>query len=195
MSAGASIRHAVLIGAEQSFGAEIAARIEADGFAVATLLEGETPLDLLVLNAPVRLAETRFREITDAAFLAALEAQLFAPVAAVQAAASRLRDGASIVFVASRAHLGGWAGADVIAAGGALIGIARSMALEFAGRAIRVNVLAPDYAEAPWDTPAARAEVAGAVAWLAGPDSAAVSGETILLDRGRTLRMSESAQR
>lgn len=186
---------AVVVGAERPFGPEIVARLQADGFAVSVTLEGEHPLDLLVLNAPVRSAETRFRDLSDAAFAAALEYQLFAPTAAVQAAAPRLRDGASIVFIASRAHLGGWAGADAIAAGGALIGMARSLALEFAGRGVRVNVLAPDYTEAGWDTPAARVELAGAVAWLGGADSLAVSGETILLDRGRTLRMNESARR
>lgn len=190
-----SARNAVVIGADRPFGPEIVARLERDGFAVSNALAGDGPLDLLVVNAPVEPAETRFRDLTDAAFAAALETQLFGPVAACQAAAPRLREGASIVHVASRAHLGGWAGADSIAAGAALIGIARSMALEFAGRGVRVNVVAPDYAGASWDSPAARTEIADAVAWLGGPESAAISGETLLVDRGRSLRMSESARR
>lgn len=185
----------VVLGADRQFGSEIVARLRADGFAVATVLEGDAALDGLVINAPPTPSETRFREITDGAFLAALDNQVFEPAAACQAAAPRLRSGASIVFVASRAHLGGWAGADTIAAGAALIGMSRSLALEFAERGIRVNVLAPDFAGLAWETPQALAEIAGTVAWLAGPDSAAISGETVLLDRGRTLRMNEAGWR
>jgi NAD(P)-dependent dehydrogenase (short-subunit alcohol dehydrogenase family) len=188
-------RNAVVLGAERPFGAQIVARLQADGLAVATALEGAGAIDVLVVNVPPQPSETRFRELGDGAFLAALDDQLFDPAAACQAAAARIRSAGSIVLVASRAHLGGWAGADTIAAGAALIGLSRSLALEFAAMGVRVNLLAPDFAGQPWDTPEARTEIAGAVAWLAGPDSAAMSGETLLLDRGKTLRMNEAGRR
>ena len=188
-------RRALVIGADRPFGAEIVTRLDRDGFTVERAMGGDAPLDLLLVNAPWDNAEVRFRDLTDDIFNAALETQLFEPAAAAQAAIPRLQPGASIVFVSSRAHLGGWGGAHRIAAGGALVGMSRSLALELGERGIRVNVLAPDFTGERWDTPAAREEIAGAVAWLAGPDSAAMSGETLLLDRGRTLRMGQAARR
>jgi 3-oxoacyl-[acyl-carrier protein] reductase len=203
MSQDDAARTAVIIGAARPFGAEIVERLGAEGYAVTAVPEGtagaalevDAPLDLFVLNAPVRPAGTRFRDITDDEFLSAVQEQLYELVAAGQAAARRMTKGGSIVHVASRAHLGAWGGAHQMAAGAALVGMSRSMSLELAAQGIRVNVLAPDFVGETWDTPAARAEVAGAVAFLAGPDSRLMTGETLLLDGGKSLRMTEGAKR
>lgn len=191
-------KRAILLGAERPFGAEIEARLRADGFAVETEADparpdtfGET-LDALVVNMPVELDDVSFDAITDNQFRAAIDYQLYALVAAAQAAAPRLVEGGSIVHVASRAHLGGWGGAHQMAAGAALIAISRSMALEFAEASVRVNCVASDFIGAEWDTPEARSEVADVVAFLAGPDSRLISGETLLVDEARSLRLAES---
>ena len=195
MVSGAPPRTAVLLGTEQGVRAELAALLAGHGFAVSAQLADVGELDLLVIDTSLAASETRFREVTDDAFLAALEHQLLEPVAAIQAAAPQLRDGGAIVLIASRAHLGGWGGADVVAGGAALVGMMRSIALEFASRAIRINLIAPDYLGAASPTAATLAEIADTAAWLAGPGGAAVSGETILLDRGHSLRMNEAARR
>lgn len=189
------MRAIAIIGAERPFGTEIVARLAQDGCRIDHGLAGGGPLDALVVNMPVILAETRFADITDDQFRSTLDEQIYEPAAAAQAAAARLVQGGAIVHIASRAHLGGWGGAHQMAAGAALIGLSRSMALEFADAGVRVNVVAPGFPGERWDTPEARAEIADVVAFLIGPGSTSISGETILLDRGTSLRMTESARR
>lgn len=191
------VRRAIILGAERAFGREIVERLERDNYRVTVGDDmsgaGSDPLDLLVFNRPLASGGVRFRDISDDDFLAAMDDQLTALVAAGQAAAPLMSSGGSIVVVASRAHLGAWAGADRVAAGASLVGMTRSMALELAG--ITVNLIAPEFVGEPGDTPEARAAVAGTVAWLAGPDARFVTGETILLNAGRSLRMTETARR
>lgn len=196
---------AIVLGGGRPFGAEIVARLTVEGFAVRAADPADEwierafadieRLDLLVFNAPVQPDGTRFADITDAAFLDALQDQVFDLHEAGQLAAARMQAGGCIVHVASRAHLGAWGGAHYMAAGAALVGMSRSMALELAACGIRVNVLAPDFIGSERDTEQARAEVAGAVAFLAGQDSALLTGQTLLLDQAHSLRMPESARR
>lgn len=200
---GATRRTALVIGAGRPFGAEIVARLGADGYHVIAaadladpaIAQAAAPLDAFILNAPVMLDGLRFRETGDDAFLAALTDQLFDLVAAGQIAVPLMTRGGRIVHVASRAHLGSWGGPHQIAAGAALVAMSRSMALELADQGIGVNVAAADYIGEPWDTPAARADLAAIVAFLAGPDSTLISGETILLNQDRSLRMTEGTRR
>lgn len=181
----------VLLGADRPFGAELAARLGRDG-AVATSLPDDGAVDVLVANVPVVRGTTRFAEITDAQLDEALETMVFDVVGAVQAALPRLAPGARIIAVAARGHLGAWGGAHLMAANAALVGFIRSIALELGERGIRANALAPDFAGERWDTPAARAEVAEAAAFLARPGLALLNGQTILLDGMRSMRLSEA---
>lgn len=185
---------AVVIGGDRPFGREVVERLAAEGYVLVDE-GGSGPIDLLVINRPVEMTGTTFRDIDDAQFLAAVSDQLYDLVAAGQAAAPRMAGGGAIVVVASRAHLGGWGGAHVMAAGAALVGMGRSMALELAGQGVRVNVIAAPFVGEPADTPDARADVAGTVAYLAGPDGASITGETLLLNRGDSLRMGEGRRR
>lgn len=191
------VKRAIVLGAERAFGREIFERLERDGYRVAAVDDmgdaGSEPLDLLVVIRPVASGGPRFRDIGDDDFLALMDDQLTALVVAGQAAALLMRDGGSIVVVASRGHLGAWAGADRVAAGASLVGMTRSMALELTG--ITVNLVAPEFIGEPGDTAQSREAVAGAVAWLASPDARFITGETILLNAGRSLRMNEAARR
>ena len=177
----------VLVGAERAFGAEIAAALAAAGYAA-----GDGALDVLVVNVPVVVGAVRFADVSDADLADTLETMVFGVVEAVQAALPRMATGGRIVVVAARGHLGAWGGAHLMAGNAALIGLMRSMALEFSERGIRVNALAPDFVGQRWDTPAARAEVAEAVVFLARADMHMLTGQTLLLDAARSMRMVES---
>lgn len=181
----------VLLGIDRPFGAEIATRLAHDG-EVATALPEAGPIEALVVNVPVVRDGTRFAEVSDAQMAEALETMVFGVVEAVQAALPHLAPGARIVAVAARGHLGAWGGAHLMAANAALAGFIRSIALELGERGIRANLLAPDFAGERWDTPKARAEVAEAAAFLARPGMALMSGQTLLLDGMRSMRLTES---
>ena len=190
----------LLAGADRAFGSELAARLAADGAHViplaaeasaVTTAPGEA-FDVLVINVPVTRDATRFVDISDMQLTAALEQMVFDVVAIVQAALPRLGPGARIVVVSARGHLGAWGGAHLMAATAALMGLVRSLALELADRGIRVNALAPDFAGERWDTPSARREVAEAAVFLARDGMTMLSGQALLLDGMRSLRMSES---
>ena len=182
----------LLFGSARDFGAELAARFAADGATVLTSPTETGPIDVLVVNVPVGRTATKFLDIADADLAAALDMLVFDVVDTVQAALPRMDRGARVVVVSARGHLGAWGGAHLMAANAALMGLVRSMALEFSERAIRVNALAPDFTGERWDTPAARAEVAEAAAFLARDGLSLLSGQTLLLDGMRSLRMTES---
>ncbi|KQS03601.1 hypothetical protein ASG11_04500 [Sphingomonas sp. Leaf357] len=196
MTASLPSRAALVIGSDRPFGAQIVQALEAEGHDVArSFAEAAETLHMLVVNTPVTPRHIRFRDMTDADFSLPLAEQLYDFVAAVQFAAPRMRGGGSIVQVASKAHLGTWAGVDIAAAGAASVAMTRSMAIELGGRGIRVNTLAPDYVDEPWNDITAREDLAATVAWLGGEASRLVSGEVILLNQGRNLQMALAALR
>jgi NAD(P)-dependent dehydrogenase (short-subunit alcohol dehydrogenase family) len=118
------------------------------------------------------------------------------------------RGGGSAIFLSSIAGLGG---SEVIGAYAvsktALIGLAKSLALEWGPRGVRVNCLAPgivktEFARALWDNPkiadpateraalrrlAEPDDIAGAAIFLAARASAMITGQTIVIDGGTTI--------
>ena len=91
----------------------------------------------------------------------------------------------------------------------AVIGLTRSIALEYADRGVRVNAVAPGVidtsmmervfgegdagqqaaaSQEPIGRPGRPEEIASAVLWLCSPDAAFMVGHTLVMDGGQTVR-------
>ncbi|HLL49675.1 MAG TPA: SDR family oxidoreductase, partial [Thermomicrobiales bacterium] len=90
---------------------------------------------------------------------------------------------------------------------GAVIGFTRSLAIELAPRHVRVNAIGPGVVEVPryfdmpgyttefgntlipWGRVGSPADIAPAVAFLAGDDAEFITGQTLYVDGGTNARM------
>jgi len=87
------------------------------------------------------------------------------------------------------------------AAKAGMVGLARGLALDFAGRGVTVNAVAPGWIQTGSQTPHERAqgertpmgrsarpdEVASAICWLATPSASYVTGQCIVVDGGNSV--------
>ena len=166
--------------------------------------EANGPVEVLVANAGVTrdqllalMSEDDFTSVIDTNLTGAYRVAKRAVRGMI-----RLRRGRIILISSVVGLLGSGGQANYAASKAGLVGFARSLARELASRNITVNVVAPGFvetdmtAELPEDrkkailatVPLARyastAEVAGAVAFLAGPDAAYVTGAVLPVDGG-----------
>ena len=180
-------------GQERPFGQEIHAALMKRGMAIVG--DGTvSPLDILVINRPVTISNLAFDAVTDDQFDEVMGDMIYDVVEIVQTYLPRLNPGSRIVLVGSRGHLGAWGGVHHMAASAALAGLMRTMALEFAARDIAVNLVAGGFVGSTWDTPESRRNIANTACFLAEPDTG-LFGETVIVDGGRSLRMTESRNR
>ncbi len=121
-----------------------------------------------------------------------------------QRVARAMRDGGSIVLTSSRSYLGNVGQANYAASKGGVVSLARTLALELGKRGIRVNAIAPGFVATPMTdavpdkirdkaiaaTPLGRVakpeEIAAVATFFAGDDASYVTGQTLLVDGGRT---------
>lgn len=115
----------------------------------------------------------------------------------------RLLDGGRVVVVGSRTSSGAAGKSQYAATKAAVVGLARSWAMELAPRRITVNVVAPGPTQTSMLADPARAgtpprmpplgryvqpeEVAGLVALLLGPDGGSITGQQLVICGGASL--------
>jgi 3-oxoacyl-[acyl-carrier protein] reductase len=172
--------------------------------AFAAVEKEQGPVEVLVANAGITkdqllalLSEDSFTEVVDTNLTGAYRVAKRAVRGMM-----RMRRG-RLIFISSVVGLYGSAGqANYAASKAGLVGLARSLARELGSRGITSNVIAPGFVDSdmtavlPEERKAAilsvvplgrygmADEVAGAVAFLAGPDGAYVTGAVIPVDGG-----------
>lgn len=164
-------------------------------------------LDVLVNNAGTNRPKP-LADVTEDDYDAVVDLNLRAAFFVAQASAARMRErGGSIINITSQmGHVGAPNRTLYCAAKHGLEGLTKAMAVELAGRNIRVNALAPTFIETPMTAPfladdAFRAsvvskiklgrigtveDVAGAAVFLASEAASFVTGTSLLVDGGWT---------
>lgn len=191
----------LLVGMQEPLAAVVLQRLQRDGHDVIAIESGdpdalqaalkECAWDALVTLTPTTRSNLAFDDIDDAAFEAAIDAQLLNVVRTAQAALPCLRDGARIVHVGSRGHLGAWGGVHQMAASAGLVAMTRSMALELQSEGFTVNLVASEFNHERQDTPRNREAVAHAVSMFASPHNS-ITGQCLVIDGLASLRLSEA---
>jgi 3-oxoacyl-[acyl-carrier protein] reductase len=172
--------------------------------AFGTAEAGQGPVEVLVANAGIT-ADQLLALMSEEDFTSVLDTNLTGAYRVARRAVRgmiRLRRG-RMIFISSVVGLLGSAGqANYAAAKAGLVGLARSLARELGSRNITANVVAPGFvdtdmtaslppgrtseilARTPLGRLASPAEVAGVVAFLAGPDAGYITGAVIPVDGG-----------
>jgi NAD(P)-dependent dehydrogenase (short-subunit alcohol dehydrogenase family) len=162
-------------------------------------------LDILANNAGIYPFKP-FLEMTEEDWDQVITVNLKSNFLCTQAAALKMTEGGKIVSIASIAAVVGFEGlAHYCASKGGMIAATRAIALELAKKKINVNCVAPGAIQTPGAAgpeeqmkhtimaiPAARMgkpeDIANAVSFLASDRADYITGQTIIVDGGWTLR-------
>lgn len=169
-------------------------------------------IDIMFLNAGPGGVHANFEDVTEEIFDGFCNTNFKGPFFTIQKALPRLADNASIILCSSISNAIGQVGLSVYAGTkAALRALARVLATELGPRGIRVNVVSPGFIDTPiFEKSGVPAEgraqirkmvesmakvgrigrpedIAGAVLYLASPESSYVIGSEIIVDGGYTI--------
>jgi 3-oxoacyl-[acyl-carrier protein] reductase len=181
-----------------------AADFDATEAAVSALAKRAGALDILVANAGISVDALLLR-LKSSDLDSILNVNLKGALACAQAAIKPMvrARGGRIIFLTSVVGQAGNAGQVAYAASkAALIGAAKSLAREYASRNITVNAVAPGYVETdmtaaldpkqreamlagvPLGRPASAEEIGAAIAFIASPEAAYITGQVLAVNGG-----------
>lgn len=174
----------------------------ADEAALAVALDGIGAVDAIIHAAGVLRVGT-VGQLDPAAAQVMWRLHVAAAEQMVNALVGRMPEGGRIVLVGSRTAAGSAGRSQYAATKAALVGMARSWAIELAPRQITVNVVAPGATDTPMLKDPARAgvqpklpamgrlvqpdEVAGVIAFLLGDAARSITGQQIVICGGASL--------
>ena len=185
---------------------DVTDRTSTDALAATAAEFGGGGVDVLINNAAIYagLERSAFEDIAEAEWDRVVDVNLKGVWQMSRAASPVLREGASIVNIASATVLSGSAHwAHYVASKAGVIGLTRVMAKELGQRGIRVNAIAPgftltdaslglieDAASYGVERGAIKRaiqpdDIVGAAVFLAGEGSGFVTGQTLVVDGGR----------
>lgn len=175
-----------------------------DRAAIAHVLDSEARVDVAIAVAG-RYRSHPFDELSDEDFRETVDVNLFGVFVLAQEAARRMEAGGRIVVVSSRGALGMNRAADYVASKAGVVGLVRAMAMDLRERQIAVNSVAPGFTDTPMTrsmpkdlyaasvalepsgTAASPADIAQAIAFFADADTRFITGQTMLVDGGKSL--------
>jgi len=163
-------------------------------------------LDILVNNAGI-FPFVPFEKMSESDWDKVLNVNLKSVFMCSQAAAKEMKNGGKIISISSIAAFVGFEGlAHYCATKGGINAMTRTMALELAPKKINVNAIAPGaidtpgakmtdenmmkqtIAAIPWKRMGLPEDIANAVVFLASEKADYITGQTIIVDGGYTLR-------
>jgi 3-oxoacyl-[acyl-carrier protein] reductase len=171
-------------------------------------LDGFGRLDIAVAAAGI-LRRQSLAEMTDTAWDDMLSVDLTGVLRVFRSCASRMAEGGAMVATSSIAGgVYGWDDhAHYAAAKAGVLGLCRSLAVELAGRGIRVNAVIPGLIESPQSLDSVNSlgpeglraagkiipvgtvdEAARVIRFLTSEDAAYVTGQSVVVDGGLTVR-------
>jgi 3-oxoacyl-[acyl-carrier protein] reductase len=175
--------------------------------AVVALFAAEKPIQVVVNCAALVPDMGPLAKLTENALRRTLAVNLRGTFIVNQEAVRHMQPGGRVINFATRGYLGTPSGVDYSASKGGVVGLTRSLAIELRWAGINANAVAPGMtdtrmlahmskeerasmeAREPAGRAAQPAEIANAVAFLASADAAFVTGQTLLVDGGKTLGM------